>query len=130
MPTATMSKEKARAKAQHNGQSKVQRAPGRKRNPFMQGLSADFLSDPHPLEFIKELQSDEFAMEKCSKLIVEPLEFESEKEWLNFAKRVWEWSEGSEIRQKEALADELLAQATVDEELMRIVKSKLAALRS
>lgn len=116
--------------AEKNGQTEAGEKKTKRGNPLNYAISSDYLSNPRPLEFANGLRSDEFAMEKCAKVILEPLSLETEKEWLNFAKQVWTWAQEAEYRKKEALADELISKAMTDEELLRIVKSRLAALKS
>lgn len=130
MPAATMSKGQQAAVAGVEGNGNSDNAPKRTRrgNPLMNSLSSDFLSDPRPLEFADGMPSDEFAMEKCVRFVVEPLKFETEKEWLAFAKRVWTWAQQAEERHKAAAADELIARLGDDPELIGILKKKLAAL--
>lgn len=131
MPASTMVREKQRvSKAKKNGRSTEEAKPGRRRNPLNHPLSSDFLSKPHSLDFTEGLQSDEFAMEKCAKVILEPLEFESEKEWLSFAKQVWAWVEQEDVRRKEAVAEEIVATLNDDDELLNIFKKKLVALEA
>lgn len=102
----------------------------RKRNPFMFGLAPDFLAEPRPLEFADGMSSEEFAYEKCARVIVEPLNFGSEKEWLSFAKEVWTWVEEAETRKKQALVEEVLGKLSEDAELLEILKKRLTALKA
>lgn len=100
--------------------------PGRKiGNPFMRGLSPEMLKNPFPLEFAEGSDSVEFALDKTMKTIIDGLGFESQKEWLDFAKQAWQWKEKASGRRKDAIAEHLLAKAGDDTELLEILRRKL-----
>ena len=101
--------------------------PTRRGNPLMKSLTPDMIKDPYELEFADGMLSNKFAWEKTCKFILEPLEFESEKEWLEFAKAVWKWRQDAEKRQVEAAAEKLLAEAASNPLLLEVLKQKLAA---
>lgn len=94
-------------------------------NPFMRGLSPEMLKNPFPLEFAEGSDSVEFALDKTMKTIIDGLGFESQKEWLDFAKQAWQWKEKASERRKDAIADQLLAKAGDDIELLEILRRKL-----
>lgn len=102
--------------------------PNRKGNSLMKRLEPDFLSNPHPLEILDGIMSDHFCFEKCSKLIAEQLEFQTEKEWLAFAKQVWHWQQEAETRRKEVAAAAILQQIESDPKLLEILKQKLQTI--
>lgn len=101
--------------------------PARRGNPLMKSLYASMIKDPHPLEFADGMMSNEFAWEKTSKMILDPLDFQIEKEWLDYAKAVWKWRQDAEKRTAEAAAEKLLAEASNNPLLLEVLKQKLAA---
>lgn len=94
-------------------------------NPFMRGLSPEMLKNPFPLEFAEGSDSVEFALDKTMKTIIDGLGFETQKEWLDFAKQAWQWKEKATERRKDALADQILSKAGDDPELLEILRRKL-----
>jgi len=96
----------------------------------MHGLKPEYLSHPEPLDFANGMWSDQFCFEKCSKVIVEQLGFQNEKEWLAFANQVWQWQQQAEAREKEAIANDVLRQIEGDPKLLEIVKAKLSKAAS
>ena len=93
---------------------------------LMRVVSPDMVSNPHPLDFADGMDSREFVLEKCFKLILEPLEFATEKEWLKFAQEIWDWAEAAELRQKQALVDSFIS--SIDESALDILKERVAAI--
>lgn len=104
--------------------------PARKGNALMKRLEPEFLSEPQPLEFAEGMMSDEFCFEKTCQTILEPLAFESEKEWVAFAKQAWHWQQQAETREKEAIALQVLDQIESDPKVLEILKEKLLKLAS
>ena len=93
---------------------------------LMRVISPDMFNSPHPLDFADGMDSREFVLEKCSKLILEPLEFATQKEWIRFAEEVWDWAEAAELRQKQALVDSFIN--SIDEASIDILKERIAAI--
>lgn len=108
----------------------VSNKPTRKGNALMKRLKPDYLSSPEPLDFADGMMSNEFCFEKTSKMILEPLAFETEKEWLAFAKQAWQWQQQAETREKEAIANSVLHQIESDPKVLEILKEKLLKLAS
>lgn len=104
--------------------------PTRKGNALMKRLEPEFLTDPQPLDFADGMMSNDFCFDKCSKTIIEPLGFGSEKEWLAFAKQAWHWQQQAETREKEAIANNVLHQIESDPKVLEILKEKLLKLAS
>lgn len=104
--------------------------PARKGNALMKRLEPEFLSNPQPLDFAEGMMSDEFCFEKTCRTILEPLAFETEKEWIAFAKLAWHWQQQAETREKEAIATQVLQQIQNDPKLVEILKEKLSNLNS
>lgn len=104
--------------------------PARKGNALMKRLEPEFLSNPHPLEFAEGMMSDEFCFEKTCMTILEPLAFETEKEWVAFAKQAWHWQQQAETREKEAIVLQVLHQIESDPKVLEILKEKLLKLAS
>lgn len=102
--------------------------PARKGNALMKRLEPGFLSNPQPLDFAEGMMSDEFCFEKTCRTIVEPLAFETEKEWVAFAKLAWHWQQQAETREKEAIALQVLSQVENDPKLLEIMKEKISKL--
>lgn len=102
--------------------------PVRTGNTLMKRLKPEFLSDPQQLGFAEGMMSDEFCFEKTCKTILEPLAFETEKEWIAFAKQAWDWQQQAETREKEAIANSLLHEIEGDPKLLEILKEKLSKL--
>lgn len=102
----------------------------RKGNALMKRLEPEFLSNPQPLEFAEGMMSDEFCFEKTCRTILEPLAFETEKEWVAFAKLAWHWQQQAETREKEAIALQVLHQIESDPKVLEILKEKLLKLAS
>lgn len=96
-------------------------------NPMMRTLHPDMLKSPHQLDFADGMMSDEFAWEKTNRLIVDPLEFQTEKQWLDFAKATWKWRQDAEKREAELLVERLLTEAANNPLVMAVLKQKLAA---
>lgn len=97
----------------------------RRGNSLMKRLEPEFLSNPHPLDILDGMMSDDFCFEKCSKLITEQLECETEKDWLAYAKQVWQWRIKAETRKKEEIANTVLQQIKSDPLLLEIIKKDL-----
>lgn len=106
--------------------AEVSNKPTRRGNALMKRLEPSFLSEPRPLDFAEEMMSDDFCYEKCSKVIFEPLGFKTEKECIAFAKLAWHWQEQAEVREKEAIANQVLQQIEGDPKLLQIIREKLA----
>lgn len=104
--------------------------PARKVNPGVQRLKPEYLLDPQPLDFADGMMSNDFCFDRCSRTIIERLNFETEKEWLAFAKQAWHWQQQAETREKEAIATQLIQQAQNDPKVLEILKEKLSQLDS
>lgn len=94
---------------------------------LLKRLEPDMLTDPYPLEFPGVETSEEFCYDKCSRFILEPLgnAIAAEKDWLNFARNVWQWREQAEDRRLEAKALDAIARLEEDPRILKIVKQKL-----
>lgn len=125
--TATTNGKQEHAAANNTEESDSEEKPTRRGNFILKSLHADMIKNPHELDFADGMMSNEFAWEKTCKFILEPLEFETEKEWLDFAKSVWQWRQDAEKRQAELAAEKLLAEASANPLLMEILKQKLTA---
>ena len=71
-------------------------------------LTPEMIQEPYSVDFADGMDSYDFAREKCSRQIIDPLKFPNEKEWLAFAKDCWGWKESKLDREAEAEADHLL----------------------
>lgn len=107
----------------------------RRGSPFMHALLPEMVNEPYPLDFADGMDSFDFAKEKCRRMIVGPLDFESQKEWLDFAKAVWTWIETASDREARAQADQLvqqikdlIAETEKSPKLNQLIKEKLAAV--
>jgi hypothetical protein len=81
------------------------------------------ITDPHELDFADGMKSNEFAWEKTSRQILEPLGFETEKEWLDYARAVWKWKTEAQARDIERQASRILTEA--NPQLIEALKQKL-----
>lgn len=97
-------------------------------NPWMKPLNPSMRIEPHPVELPQgvSLMSDEFCHEKHVKTIIAPLRFESEAEFLTWAKASWKWHQQSELREKEAIARDLALTASKDPQVLAFLKQQLA----
>lgn len=96
---------------------------------FMRVLHPDYLTDPHPLDFADGMDSREFALEKTSRMIVKPLGFASEKEWIGFATEAWDWYEAEELRRKQqAIRDFLNSEIEGDAAMIDFLRDQLEAI--
>lgn len=95
-------------------------------NPLMKPVSPEMLSLPYPLEFMDGMMSDEFCYEKANKMLLQPLAFKSEKDWLAFCKHVWTWNQSAEIRESEAIANQFLNQYSDNPKIIEVLKQKLS----
>lgn len=94
-------------------------------NLLLRLITADMYLTPHPLEFTNEFDSREFCLEKGYRLLLEPLEFQSEKQWLDYAREVWEWNESQELRRKESIVRDILATYQNDDDIMKMLKEQI-----
>lgn len=116
--------------ADNNGSSGHEKKRG---SPFMYALTPEMIQEPYPLDFADGMDSYDFAMEKCRRLICGPLKFKSQKEWLEFAKSVWGWVESASDREAKLQADQLverikslIAETQDNPKLNQLIKEKLA----
>ena len=104
-------------------------------NPYLHALLPQMISDPYPLDFADGMDSYDFAMEKCRRLIISPLKIKTSKAWLEFSKSTWGWVESASDREARAHADQLvkqiqdlIAETEEDPKLNQLIKEKLAAV--
>lgn len=97
-------------------------------NVMMRPITPEMYDDPQPLDFADEWDSREFTWEKCFRLILEPLKFKTEKDWLSFASEVWDWMEAEELRRKQAIVKDILATYHDDEVILRMLKDEVEAI--
>lgn len=129
MPTATLNGNQTTLPGLDLGEDSVEASNKRTRrgNALMRRLEPSFLSNPQPLPDLPDgMMSDEFCFEKCSKMIVEPLGFQSEKDLIAFAKQTWQWIQQAEAREKEAIANRVLQEIESDPKLLEIIRGKLS----
>lgn len=99
--------------------------PTRRGNPLMRGLTSNMLKHPHELEFADGMMSDEFALEKISRQVIEALDLQTEKEAIDVIKKAWAWHSDKEKREAEAAADRILAEAANNVLLLQILEKKI-----
>lgn len=106
-----------------------QEEPKKSKLTLLKKLEPEMLSNPYPVDLPGISQSDEFCLEKCNQFILEPLAdaIANEKDWLDFARAVWQWRNQAEERRIEAMADDLIARAEEDPRILGILREKLAA---
>lgn len=95
---------------------------------LLKKLEAEMLLKPYALDFPGVETSEEFCLEKCSRFILEPLgeAIATERDWLDFARSVWQWRSQSEDRRLDASADDAIARLEEDPRILEIVRQKLA----
>ena len=133
---AMLDTEETNGQLESNGSNGESGETGKKRgSPYMYSLLPQMVSDPYPLDFADGMDSYDFATEKCRRLIVSPLKFKSQKEWLDFAKSTWAWVESASDREAKVQADqlvqriqELIAETQENPKLNQLIKEKLAAV--
>lgn len=111
---------------QHIDGSDTADKPKRTGNPLMKGLEAGMLETPYPLDFYNGMMSDEFCFEKTSKLILEPLNLKTEKQAIDFLKRVFKWNSQAEERRIDGIVRDILARAGEDPKVLARLKDSLA----
>lgn len=111
---------------QHIDGSDTADKPKRTGNPLMKGLEAGMLETPYPLDFYNGMMSDEFCFEKTSKLILEPLNLKTEKQAIDFLKRVFKWNSQAEERRIDGIVRDILARAGEDPKVLERLKDSLA----
>jgi len=100
--------------------------PARKGNLILRSLNRTMITEPQELDFADGMMSNEFAWEKTTRQILEPLGINTEKEWLDYCKAVWKWHADKEKRETEAAADRILAEASENPLLLEILQQKIA----
>lgn len=111
---------------QHGDNGDAADKPKRTGNPLMKGLEAAMLETPYPLDFYNGMMSDEFCFEKCSKMILEPLNLKTEKQGIEFLKRVFKWISQAEERRIDQIVRDILARAGEDPKVLERLKDSLA----
>jgi hypothetical protein len=111
-------------------ESQQEKQATRRGSRFMTPLSPEMISNPYPMDDIGEgiEDSQQFAWEKTTRLIVKALGFETQKEWLEFARATWIWAEAAARREKQAKVDSLLSEVKTDPELLDILKQQIEEL--
>lgn len=79
-------------------------------NPYMQKLTPEMLSAPYPVEVTRGriISSVDLALGKLEQSVTRSLNFETEEEWLNFARMLFPYRRREEERRTEEQADALL----------------------
>lgn len=79
-------------------------------NPYMLRLTPEMIATPHLLELKRggTVDSFEFALAKLDNLIAKPLGFNSEEEWLLFARRLFPYRQRQEELRAEEQANKIL----------------------
>lgn len=123
--TATVNPKQETAEVIHVEDSDNSDKPVRRGNPLMRTLTPDMIKSPHKLDFADGMMSNEFAWEKVSKQILEPLGITTKKEWMDLNDSVWTWHSNKAIREAEFEADEILEKAAENPILLDILKKKI-----
>lgn len=103
--------------------------PARRGNPLMRTLTPDMIREPHKLDFADGMMSNEFAWEKVSKQILEPLGITTKKEWMDLNDNIWTWHSNKAVREAEFEAEEILAKASENPLLLDVLKQKISQTR-
>ena len=102
----------------------------KKSNPLMKKLEPQMIRRPYPVELMggKIINSDQLCYQRMAGTIFEPLDFETEKECIDFTRAAWRWKNAAEERQQQELVDDLVARAKGNQKLLEKLKEELDLL--
>lgn len=86
-------------------------------------LEPEMLNNPYPVDYPGLEDSAEFCLEKIYRTIVDPLgdAMPTEREWLDLARRAWQWRNQVEERNLRAAAKSMYARAQEDPRLWEMM---------
>ncbi|MEM5838718.1 hypothetical protein AAHH59_10415, partial [Pediococcus acidilactici] len=103
--------------------------PKKPSNPLMKKLNPAMIKDPTPIDLLngRVIDSDEVCYQKCASYVFQPLGFKSEKECIDFAKKVWAWIGLAEERRQDQLVEKLLSRASEEPAILEKLRARLEA---